>query len=140
MRQDHAIARAQEAADFDDTMIEYARVINANREIWIRGLEGDELSVADQVSFEAVAFAVWQKFNGTYVRDEFLGGRGKIGVARQIASELYIFPGLRSYFLARCSHQESMGYSRPFCGDVLQQLGKLDDGTLPPPEGKLYVL
>ena len=40
LRQDHTIARAQNSADFDDTMIEYARVINANREVWIKGLEG----------------------------------------------------------------------------------------------------
>ena len=44
IRQDHTIARAQDAADFDDTMIEYARVINANRDVWIRGLEGTELT------------------------------------------------------------------------------------------------
>lgn len=140
IRQEHRLARAQNAADFDDTMIEYARVINANREIWIRGLEGGELSLADQVSFEVVAFAVWQKFNGLHTRDYLLGGRGREGIARQLASELYIFPGLRHYFVARCEHQESMGFSRAFCRNVQEQLGKLDDGTLPPPKGKLYVL
>ena len=36
IRQDHKIARVENAADFDDTMIEYARVINANREVWIK--------------------------------------------------------------------------------------------------------
>ncbi len=76
IRQDHRLARAQNAADFDDTMIEYARVINANREVWVRGLEGAELSLADQVTFEVVAFAVWQKFNGLHTRDYLLGGSG----------------------------------------------------------------
>jgi hypothetical protein len=50
IRQDHGIAQAQNAADFDDTMIEYARVINANREVWIKGLEGAELSPVDAVT------------------------------------------------------------------------------------------
>jgi hypothetical protein len=140
IRQDHRIARAQNAADFDDTMIEYARVINANREVWIKGLEGAELSLVDQVTFEVVAFAVWQKFSGIHSRNDLLGGRGRDKVARQLASELYIFPGLRQYFLARCEHHESMGFLRSFCRDVKEQLGKLDDGTLPPPKGKLYVL
>ncbi len=72
VRQDHKIARAQDAADFDDTMIEYARFINANRDVWIRGLEGAELSTLDQVTFESVAFAVWQKFTGLYRRDGLL--------------------------------------------------------------------
>lgn len=128
IRQEHRLARAQNAADFDDTMIEYARVINANRKIWIRGLEGDELSLADQVSFEVVAFAVWQKFNALHARDCLLGVRGRDGIARQLASELYIFPGLRHDFVARCEHHESMGFSRSFCRNVKEQLGKLDDG------------
>ena len=140
VRQDHRIARAQNSADFDDTMIEYARVINANREVWLKGLEGAELSPADQISFETVAFAVWQKFFGIYDRTDLLGGRPRDEIARQLASELYIFPGLRRYFVGRCEHGESMGFSRSFCRDVREQLGKLDDGTLPPPEDKLYVL
>ena len=140
IRQDHQIERLQNAADFDDTMIEYARMINANREVWITGLEGANLSAADQVTFEAVSFAVWQKFFGLYTRSEILGGQRKYEVARQLASEMYIFPGLRGYVVARCDHHESMGFRRSFCRDVKEQLGKLDDGTLPPPEGKLYVL
>lgn len=140
IRQDHRIAQAQNAADFDDTMIEYARVINANREVWIKGLAGTELSPVDAVTFEVVAFTVWQKFNGIYVRDNLLGGRGKDGVARQLASELYIYAGLKDYFVGRCDHQESMGFSRPFCSAVIKQLDMLNNGTLPPPQGKLYVL
>ena len=45
------------------------------------------------------------------------------GVARQFASELHIFPGLRGYFLARCGHHESMGFSRLFCRDVNERRG-----------------
>ena len=140
IQQEHQIARAQNSADFDDTMIEYARVINANRQVWKKGLEGAELSPTDQIAFEVVAFAVWQKFFGIYQRTDLLGYRPRDEIARQLASELYIFPGLRRYFVARCEHGESMGFSRPFCRDVKGQLSKLDDGTLPPPEGKLYVL
>ena len=77
IRQDQDIARIQNAADFDDTMIEYARVINANRDVWIRGLEGGDLSLEDQVSFEVVAFAVWHKFLGLYNREDFFEEREK---------------------------------------------------------------
>jgi hypothetical protein len=51
------------------------------------------------VTIEVVAFTVWQKFNGIYDRDNLLGGRGKDGVARQLASELYIYAGLKDYFV-----------------------------------------
>ena len=140
MRQDHRLAQAQNAADFDDTMIEYARVINANREVWMKGLEGADLTPTDEIAFETVAFAVWQKFFGIYDRSGLLDGRPQNEIARQLASELYIFPGLRRYFVARCDHHESMDFSRPFCRDVREQLSMLDNGTLRPPEGKLYVL
>lgn len=140
IRQDHTLARAQNAADFDDTMIEYASVINANREIWVNGLSGAELSTLDQVTFESVAFAVWQKFSGIYRRTRLLNEGNEMGVARQVASELFIFPGLRQYFLSRCEHRESMGQSISFCRDVSAQLEKLDDGLLPAPKGQLYVL
>ena len=140
IRQDHTIAQAQNAADFDDTMIEYARVINANRDVWIRGLEGAELSLPDQVTFESVAFAVWQKFTGLYRRDRLLYQGSGILAARQLAGELFIYPGLRQYVLSRCRHRESVGQEISLCDDVRSQLKAFDDGTLPAPEGKLYVL
>jgi hypothetical protein len=140
IRQDHVIALAQDAADFDDTMIEYASVINANREVWVNGLNGAELSILDQVTFETVAFTVWQKFGGIYRRTELLEDRNTMGVARQVASELFVYPGLRQYFMSRCAHRESMGQQISFCDDIRTQLSRLDDGSLPPPEGRLYVL
>ena len=140
IRQDHTIALAQNAAEFDDTMLEYSRIINANREVWIRGLEGAELSQEDQVAFESVAFAVWQKFTGLYRRDRFLNlGNGMLA-ARQLAGELYTYPGLRQYVLSRCRHRESIGQKISFCDDIRTQLKAFDDSTLSPPEGKLYVL
>ncbi len=140
IRQDHTIAQAQNAADFDDTMIEYARVINANRDVWIRGLEGAELSLPDQVTFESVAFAVWQKFTGLYRHDRLLYQGSGILAARQLAGELFIYPGLRQYVLSRCRHRESVGQEISLCDDVRSQLKAFDDGTLTAPEGKLYVL
>jgi len=139
IRQDYTIARAENASDFDDTMIEYAHVINSNRDVWLRGLEGAELSLPDQVTFETVAFTVWQKFFGLYSRNKLLDRGSGTKAARQFAGELFIFPGLRQYFLSRCNHRVSMGQTVSFCDDVRTQLKKLDDGILPAPEGRLYV-
>ena len=110
-----------------------------NRDDWMRGLEGEELSPTEKITFEAVAYTVWQKFFGLYIRSGLLGYRPGNEIARQLAAELYIFPGLRRYFIARCVHGESIGFPRPFCGDVMEQLSKFDDGTWRPPEEKLYV-
>lgn len=139
IKQDHTIARAEVASNFNATMIEYAHVINSNRDVWLRGLEGAELSLPDQVAFETVAFIVWQKFFGLYSISKSLYEGTGTRSARQFASELFIFPGLRQYFISRCNHRESMGQKVSFCDDVRTQLKKLDDGILPAPEGRLYV-
>jgi hypothetical protein len=140
LRQDRQFALSENAADFDDTMIEYSTVIRENRQIWLRGLEGADLSLEDQVVFESVAFAVWQKFSGIYRRDQVLFETDGKMAARQLAGELYLYPGLRNYVLSRCRHRESIGQQIPFCDDIREQLEAFDDGTLSPPEGKLYVL
>ena len=140
LRQDRQFALAENAADFDDTMIDYASVIRENRDIWIRGLEGTELSTEDQVVFESVAFAVWQKFNGIYRQSRFLYNSSGVLAARQLAGELHTYPGLRKYVLSRCRHRESIGQDIPICDDIRAQLKAFDEGTLAPPEGRLYVL
>lgn len=47
IRQDRAIAEAQVFAEQDAVVIEMANLISANRDLWLRGLRGDELSAAD---------------------------------------------------------------------------------------------
>ncbi len=140
LRQDRQFALSEYAADFNDTMIQYSSVIRENREIWLRGLEGSDLSLEDQVVFESVAFAVWQKFSGIYRQSQALYQTGGEMAARQLAGELYTYPGLRNYVLSRCRHRESIGQEISFCDDIREQLKAFDDGTLSPPEGKLYVL
>ena len=139
LRQDRQLALAENAAEFDDTMIEYANVIRENREVWLRGLEGAELSPQDKVVFESLGFAVWQKFSGLYRQNRYLYQSSGLPVARQLAGEMYTFPGLREYVLSRCRHRESMGRRIQFCDDVREQLTAYDDGTLSPPEGKLFI-
>jgi len=130
---------AENAADFDDTMIEYASVIRENREVWLRGLEGAELSPQDQIVFESLGFAVRPKFSGLYRQNQYLNQSSGTLAARQLAGEMYSLPGLRKYVLSRCQHRESMGQRIQFCDDVRGQLSAYDDGTLPPPEGKLFI-
>ena len=139
LEQDRQLALAENAADFDDTMIEYASVIRENREVWLRGLEGAELSLPDQVVFESLGFAVWQKFTGLHRQSRYLYRSSGTSAARQLAGEMYIFPGLREYVLSRCKHRESVGQKIQLCHDVREQLSAFDDGVLSPPEGKLFI-
>ena len=141
MRQEQAIARYQGYSDFNNTMLEYARVINDNRDAWIRGLSGDELTPEEQVSFEVAGFAVYQKFAGLHRRVTVLpGGRTPDQIARQLAADMHLYPGLGNYIHARCSHLDSMGYVPDFCADVLEQYERIESGEYPPASGNIYVL
>ena len=141
MRQEQAIARYQGHSDFNSTMLEYARVINDNRDVWIRGLSGGELTPEEQVSFEVAGFAVYQKFAGLHRRASVLpGGRTPDEIARQLAADMHLYPGLGNYIHARCSHLRGIGFVPEFCADVLEQYERIESGEYPAASGKIYVL
>ncbi len=141
MRQEQAIAKYQGFSDFNATMLEYANIINDNREVWIKGLSGAELTVEDQVSFETVGFAVYQKFAGLHRRATALpGGRSPVEIARQLAADMHLYPGLDVYIHDRCSHLEGIGFVPEFCFDVVEQYERISNGEYPPASGKIFVL
>jgi hypothetical protein len=139
--QEQTMNRYQADADFDDTMFEYARIIGESPEIWRKGLNGGELTASEEIQFQALAYIVEQKFTGIYSRASLVkGGRNLDGIARQFASNLYAFPGLRREFLSRCHRINSMGLEPPFCAHVERTLGLLDSGELPAAEGVHFIL
>ena len=141
IRQDQTMNRFQAVADFDDTMFEYARIIGENPDLWRKGLRGDDLDESEEIRFQALAYLVEQKFSGIYQRASLVKtGRNQDGIARQFASNLFAFPGLRREFLGRCHRINSMGLEPAFCSHVEQILKLLDDGEISPAEGVHYIL
>lgn len=57
MRQDQEIAEAQAYVDASALLIELNQYIENNKEVWIKGLDGAELSLADKLTFRALCRA-----------------------------------------------------------------------------------
>ncbi len=117
-------------------------MVYENRDVWLRGLSGEELSELDEITFEAIAVAVYQRHRGIASRI----GRLDTGVAgnreKLYAYILYQYPGLRRVFMERVEFAEmryAANASIPkaisgrsiFDHNVLESLAELD--RLAPP-------
>ncbi len=96
MRQDQDIAITQIWAMADQSTIELSALVSENRDLWINGLKGEELSETDQVAFRSIALAVPRRHEFIWQRIQRLsyGGEPKRRVER-FAFALYQYPGLR---------------------------------------------
>lgn len=149
VRQDQNIAVAQILAEHDGNLIEMANLVSDNREIWIRGLEGEELSKLDELAFQTMADTtdrlLSNRFNRTQLLDTFPGDL----VAQRYAFRLYTFPGLRRIYevkkARRLTHNSGfngtdVGGSAGFRIKVDRYLVELDTGSPPAYEEKGYVV
>jgi hypothetical protein len=73
LQQDRDLASAQVIVDSDAVRRELFALIVENREVWLRGLVGKELAPADEIAFQAIAAAHYQRHLGIYQRFELLG-------------------------------------------------------------------
>jgi hypothetical protein len=94
LRQDQQIAVAEIFADHDDTQIEWAGLIAENRDLWMRGLTGEELSLGEKVAFNAIASAYFSKEWDRYMRAILISGVPPKGVALTFANTVYSYPSL----------------------------------------------
>ena len=51
LRQEQDIAQSQLFADWDDTRIEWSRLLSENNDVWIRGLAGSDLTTNELLVF-----------------------------------------------------------------------------------------
>jgi len=73
MRQDQEIAQAQALVDASAVVIDLNQFIENNKEVWIKGLDGAELSLEDNLTFRALCRANFLRKNRA------LGARKKTG-------------------------------------------------------------
>jgi hypothetical protein len=101
LRQDKEIAAAQVYVESDGLVFELSRMVNENRDVWIRGLNGEELSELDEVTFQTIAAAVYQRHRGIASRVTRLGTGTEGNRAKRYAYILYQHPSLRRVFMDR---------------------------------------
>lgn len=133
LQQDRDLATAQVIVDFDALRSELLTAISDNRNVWLSGLKGEELSPTDEIAFRAVAVAFYRKELGVYQRLQLLGYGTPDSVAEHYAFDLYQYPSLRRIFIEEgqlidARHRYFNRVPNPgFRAKVTELLGELDN-------------
>ena len=142
LRLEQEIAESQAYIDAAAASYDLAELITNNQDIWIAGLEGDELSTSDQVKFDTIVWAVSQRKIAIWQRRIRLDAGDPESWINSFAYELYLYPGLRESW-ARLSARSTFDIAATgtedsntgFSARVQQVLTELDRlGPEKPPE------
>jgi len=148
MQQDRVLATVEALSSRSDTILELTDMISTNRELWVSALNGDELSEADQATFQAMAESVESYFVSLWVRFRKIGGQG--GTSQDPVANysfaLYSHKGLRQvwdrqleYWRARDTAFNAAEGGSGFRNLISASLAQLDKDAPPLPEEKRYV-
>ncbi len=114
LQQDRQFAQVESLIANQTTEIELTTLIEADRDIWLRGLRGEELSELDELTFEALSNAVFRRFADKNRIGYRVGLYGEESI-RSYALFLYQHPGLRRKFdelvSGRALRDRAYGYS-----------------------------
>lgn len=108
LRQDKQFTAAQVRVESDGLVFDLSQMVSEGRDIWIRGLNGEELSEHDELTFRAVAIAVEQRHRGIAQRAPLLGTGTEGNRAKRFAHILCQYPGLRRVFLGQVNGREML--------------------------------
>ena len=147
MRQDRNIAFVDSMVSRSEVISDLADLIGNNQAIWIAGLNGDELSAADEATFHAMNEAVESYFVSIWRRIAALGGDiSAESTTGDYAYAVYTHKGLRQawnkqlvYWSARDSALEVDTAGRRFRDSVNAHLARLDREAPPIPAEKRYI-
>ena len=147
MKQDREIAEAQAYADASAVLTELNQFIENNKEVWMKGLDGAELSLEDNLTFRALCRANFLRKIAHWERAKRLDIGNPDFIAQSFAFEIHVYPGLRRYFeevIESFEEQRSaFGHTRSnegFTSAVEASLAELDRNPPPPPKTKSYLV
>ncbi len=147
MRQDQGIAQAQALVDASAVVTDLNQFIENNKEVWINGLDGAELSLEDNFTFRALCRANYLRKIAHWERAKRLDIGNPVFIAQSFAYEIHVYPGLRRYFdevIESFEEQRSaFGHTRSddtFNSAVEASLAELDRNPPPPPKTKSYLV
>ena len=104
---DRTIGTTQAYTDSTTTDIGVTQLLNENRDLWIRGLKGEELSEVDMSIFYDLSETAVQRKVGIYRRRVDLGAGNPDTWVESYAYEMYMYPGLRRAFELRLAQSLS---------------------------------
>jgi len=147
MQLDRKIAVTQAYMDSAAINIELTQVLNENRDVWIRGLKGEQLTEIEESTFQDLAYAIFLRKVAIWQRRTRLNSGNPNNWTEEYAYELYVYPGLRRAFegfLERLRGRRET-FNRPapssnFSTAVEEALTDLDNSAAPKPEKLTYTI
>ncbi|MEM7431964.1 MAG: hypothetical protein AAF351_08490 [Pseudomonadota bacterium] len=98
LRQEQEIASGQYAYDWLNAKIELSNLVAENKDIWVAGLKGEELSEVDSAVLDAMISA-WVGFQTARYRNRLLiSGGSEAEVALEVANSMHTFPRLKTFW------------------------------------------
>ena len=145
LRQDQEIARVESFGSAIESKVNIINLITQNLDVWISGLEGEELSILEKAEFEFMAASLQDYFRYTHFRSARIGPFDPAVVIGNYAYALYVFPGLRraystdqSFRRAKASARNTPNFDGQFRISVKRHLAQLDAEMPPMPTEKSY--
>lgn len=144
LQQDRKIAGAQVTAESAAAAYELFAMISDSRDIWIRGLKGEELSDDDDIAFKAIANALYTRHFYFYQTRNLLSYGDADLVVQQYAFDLYQYPVLRQKYVQEGNLIDARNqfFDRPvvrgFRAKVNERLEELDKASLELPERTFF--
>lgn len=146
MQQDRSIATVESYDGVASTDLQLAELIGERSELWRRALDGEELSVEEQIQFHVLAKAVEASFLISWRRALELDIYNPESDLRDYAMGLHSHVGLRRYFETKMNRYKATdaAFNVPsdygaFGGAVREKLKYLTANSVPVPETKAYV-
>ena len=145
MKQDREIAEAQAYADASAVLTELNQFIENNKEVWIKGLDGAELSLEDNLTFRALCRANYLRKIAHWERAKRLDAGNPDFYAQSYAYDIHVYPGMRRFFdqVIESLEERRRPFGRTrgddtFTSAVEASLAELDRNPPPPPRIKSY--
>ena len=146
IRQDQSIALAESYGVNAGTASQLAELMEGRGELWRKGLDGEELTQAERIEFDALAYAVESAFMMDWNREVQLGATNPDSTLRDYAIAVHSHAGLRRYFQSRIARinqtDAAFGVSvefGPFTTATAKLLEYLTANSRPVLETKEYV-
>ena len=134
LRQDREHAMAQTFVDTAASFIDVSDLVISNADVWVRALDGEELSAEERLIFEQIALAWYRRRLSQHNTAASL--RGESNSPRSTAHTIYNHPGLRAWFDSNYPATLAGG----FTAEIRHWLERIDTGDVTPPGEKSYVV
>jgi len=146
IRQEQEIAIVDTQGQLSQSRIDLTFRIGEQIDIWKKGLDGDQMTEAEQAVFTIQAAAVTDFHQRSFIRWLRLGPVDPRVAARNFAFALYVFPGLRDEYESSkdfvLSRSSAIGLSQGLGlweSEVNGYLEQLDSEKPPQPTNKRYI-